>query len=48
MTYYFRYYYTSQGISTGPPAAPVLHPYPPDVTIIGATGLYQPFRQQSF
>jgi len=38
MTYYFRYYYTSQGISTGPPAAPVVHPYPPDVTILGATG----------
>lgn len=47
-TYYFRYYYTSQGISTGPPAGPVVHPYPPDVTIIGATGYTNPSASKLF
>jgi gliding motility-associated-like protein len=47
-TYYFRYYYTSQAISTGPPAAPVNLPYPPDVTIIGATGYTNPSASKLF
>ena len=48
MTYYFRYYYASQGISTGPPSAGALHPYPPDVTIIGATGYTNPSASNLF
>jgi len=46
--YYFRYYYASQGISTGPPAAGVLQPYAPDVTIIGATGYSNPSSGKLF
>jgi gliding motility-associated-like protein len=47
-TYYFRYYYTSQGISTGPPSSGALFPYPPDVTIIGATGYTNPSASKLF
>ena len=46
--YYFRYYYTSQGISTGPPSGGALFPYPPDVTIIGATGYTNPSASKLF
>ncbi|HXB42420.1 MAG TPA: hypothetical protein VNV85_00110, partial [Puia sp.] len=41
-TYYFRYYYASQGISSGPLSVPALQPYAPDVTIIGAVGYSNP------
>jgi gliding motility-associated-like protein len=41
-TYYFRYYYASQGISTGPLGAAALMPYAPAVTILGATGYSNP------
>ncbi len=47
-TYYFRYYYASQGISDGPPQAPASLPYPPDVTIIGATGYTNPSASKLF
>ena len=46
--YYFRYYYASQGISTGPPSAGALQPYAPDVTIIGATGYSNPSSGKLF
>ena len=46
--YYFRYYYASQGISDGPPQAPASFPYPPDVTIIGATGYTNPSSSKLF
>ncbi len=46
--YYFRYYYASQGISTGPPSAGALFPYAPDVTIIGATGYSNPSSGKLF
>ena len=40
--YYFRFYYTSQGISTGSDEIGVYRPYPPAVTILGATGFSIP------
>ncbi|MFI5187724.1 MAG: hypothetical protein ACHQF0_13415, partial [Chitinophagales bacterium] len=40
-TYYFRYYYASQGISAGP-AADLIKPFPPSVKILGATGYSNP------
>jgi len=46
--YYFRYYYASQGISTGPPSGGALQPYAPDVTIIGATGYSNPSSGKLF
>jgi gliding motility-associated-like protein len=46
--YYFRYYWASQGISTGPPAAGALIPYAPNVTIIGATGYTNPSSGKLF
>jgi gliding motility-associated-like protein len=47
-TYYFRYYYASQGISDGPPQSPASFPYPPDVTVIGATGYTNPSASKLF
>ncbi len=41
-TYYFRYYYSSQGISTGPAGNSALIPYPPAVTILGAVSYSNP------
>jgi gliding motility-associated-like protein len=46
--YYFRYYYASQGISTGPPSGGALFPYAPDVTVIGATGYSNPSAGKLF
>ncbi len=46
--YYFRYYWASQGISTGPPAAGALLPYAPNVTILGATGYSNPSSGKLF
>ena len=41
-TYYFRYYYASQGISTGPPSGGYVLPFPPVVNVTGATGYTDP------
>jgi gliding motility-associated-like protein len=46
--YYFRYYYASQGISTGPQGPDALQPFAPDVTIIGATGYVNPSSGKLF
>jgi gliding motility-associated-like protein len=55
--YYFRYYWASQGISNsagilpGQPTNGVTYlstPYPPDVTIIGATGYFNPSASKLF
>ncbi|HMK24840.1 MAG TPA: T9SS type B sorting domain-containing protein [Chitinophagaceae bacterium] len=40
-TYYFRYYYSSQGIA-GSPQPVYTTPYPPSITIIGASGYINP------
>lgn len=40
--YYFKYYYASQGITTGPPSPDYITPFPPSVTISGATGYVNP------
>jgi gliding motility-associated-like protein len=41
-TYNFRYYYASQGITAGSPAPNYIYPFPPSVTITGATGYSNP------
>jgi gliding motility-associated-like protein len=47
-TYYFRYYYASQGIGTVAWAVPAVQPYAPDVTVIGATGYANPSSSKLF
>ncbi|HEY1871172.1 MAG TPA: gliding motility-associated C-terminal domain-containing protein, partial [Chitinophagaceae bacterium] len=47
-TYYFRYYYASQGITAGPPAPEYTYAFPPVIKIEGANGYSDPIAGELF